>query len=234
MKNNLCSRSSKGGSVVLVHEAWRETSESDAVEWVEPQSVQPLDEVDRAKLEEVLVRRAIQGDSDAVVKLYESYFESVYAYFYRRVGSVSEVEDLTAETFTRAVQALLRGHYEWQGKLFGAWLLGIASKVFHEWLRHLKTMPLVEELGSVLVRGDLVSGEPGPLESVVQSEKRDALWQLVEELPLVECRVLILRYVYGLSYVEIAERLNRSEVACKQIHYRALKKLRRKVLESQL
>ncbi len=220
--------------MVLVYEARRETSESDAVERVEPQPVRPLDEVDRVRLEGVLVRRAIQGDSGAVAKLYESHFEFVYGYFCRRIRSISATEDLTSETFTRAVEALSRGLYEWRGKPFRAWLLGIARKVFHEWIRDSKTRSSTERLDDLVARGDLVGEEPDLLDSLVQREERTALWQLVRKLPMEQQRLVILRYAYGLSYAEIAQRLDRSENACKQLHYRALQRLKREARESQV
>jgi len=141
---------------------------------------------------------------------------------------------LTSETFTRAVDLLAQGHYDWMGKPFGAWLIGIATKILQERYRVLKNTPMIEDLHDVLERNELVSGEDDILDAIVQQEEHVALWQLVDELPIVERSVVILRHVYELSYARIAERLGRSEDACKQLHYRALKKLRRKVQEADL
>src|SRR5438552_18711560 len=50
-----------------------------------------------------LVQRASQGDQDALVKLYETHLDPVYRFIYRRVENVLEAENLTSETFIRAV-----------------------------------------------------------------------------------------------------------------------------------
>ena len=78
------------------------------------------------------VQQVTQGNQDALIKLYEAYIDPVYGYFFNRTRSTSEAEALTSETFTRAVEALMRHHYTWQGKPFGAWLFGIAGRILQE------------------------------------------------------------------------------------------------------
>ncbi len=192
-----------------------------------PLSPSPLDEVKLAQ-EEEWVQRASQGDQDALIKLYERNIDRVYHYFYNRISNVSEAEVLTSETFTRAIEALLRGHYVWRGAPFGAWLLGIGAHVLQERTRGLKHTPLTEEGLDDLEYSLSPSVERDVLDIIVEREERDALWQLVRELPVVEQQVLIMRHKDDLSYAEIARRLQRSEAACKQLHYRALTKLKDK------
>ncbi|MFL5655194.1 MAG: RNA polymerase sigma factor [Ktedonobacteraceae bacterium] len=191
-----------------------------------PLSPRPLDEVNLVQ-EEEWTQRASQGDQDAFIKLYERYIGRVYDYFFNRVSNVSEAEVLTSETFTRAIGALTRGRYVWRGAPFGAWLLSIGMHVLQERNRELKKASVTEGLDdpehglSSRIQGDV-------LDIIVEREERDALWQLVGELPIVEQRVLIMRHKDNLSYAEIASLLQRSEAACKQLHYRALTKLRDK------
>jgi RNA polymerase sigma-70 factor (ECF subfamily) len=184
--------------------------------------------------EEARVRRASQGDRDAVLELYEHYLDALYGYFRKRVGNKPEAETLTSETFTRAIERLLHGQYTWRGKSFGFWLFGIAKKVLQERRRELKNESATEELDNLIGRNEPLNEEEDVLDTIVQQEERDALWQLVHELPDAEQRILVLRHAQGLTYAEIAKYLKRSENACKQLHYRALTNLRRKVHESGL
>jgi RNA polymerase sigma-70 factor (ECF subfamily) len=203
-----------------------------------PQSV-PSDqlmkanEVELAK-EEECVRRVFEGDAQGFEQLYEKYVEAVYRYFYRRLENIAEAENLTSETFMRAVDAFFKGHYSWQGKPFGAWVFGIAARVLHEHYQHLKSLPVSEPLQDVPELEEPISEESDALTALIQEDERDALWRLVDELPEVERSVVILRHVYDLPYARIAERLGRSEDACKQMHYRALKKLKLKAQEADL
>src|SRR4051812_43405943 len=74
-----------------------------------------------------LVELARGGDSEAFGQLYDHYQASVYRFLYYRVGSVPLAEDLTAETFFRALRSM--SSFRWQGKDFGAWLMTIARNL---------------------------------------------------------------------------------------------------------
>jgi len=181
-----------------------------------------------------LVRRASQGDTVALVKLYENYLDLIYHYIFSWTNNVYEAQALTSETFTRAIEALSRGRYTWQNKSFGAWLYGIATKILLERSRKLKNAPATEQLDQVLESHELVSQEPNALDALVQKEEQAALWQLIKELAVEEQRILIMRHVYDLPYADIAQLLGRSESACKQLHYRVLRKLKLKAQETDL
>lgn len=175
-----------------------------------------------------LVMRTLQRDAQALGELYGRYVDGVYGYFYRKVENVPDAEALTSETFTRAIEKLSR--FTWQGKPFGAWLFGIASRVLLEWRREVtqqkKAMPLDDlENSGTLQTEDI-------LEIIIKKEDRTVLWGLVAELAESEQNILVLRHVHGLSYAEISKVFGRSEVACKQLHYRTLSKLRDKARES--
>jgi RNA polymerase sigma factor (sigma-70 family) len=78
------------------------------------------------------------------------------------------------------------------------------------------------------------TSEEDILDSIVQQEDSDTLWQLVRELPKVEQRILVMRHAEHLSYAQIANSLKRTEKSCKKLHYQALKKLKKKVHEAGL
>ncbi|MCW2819499.1 MAG: sigma-70 family polymerase sigma factor, partial [Marmoricola sp.] len=71
-----------------------------------------------------LVELARGGDAEAFGLLYDHYQPQVYRFLYYRLGSVHLAEDLTADTFFRALRSM--STFRWQGKDFGAWLMTIA------------------------------------------------------------------------------------------------------------
>ncbi len=83
----------------------------------------PDTEPDRQRMV-ALVRLSQQGDAEAFGQLYDRYVDGVYRFCYHRVSSVSLAEDLTSETFFRALRGI--GAFRWQGRDFGAWLTTIA------------------------------------------------------------------------------------------------------------
>lgn len=176
--------------------------------------------------EATLVERA-REDRAAFGALYDRYVERVYRYAWRRAGEPSDAEDLTAETFRRALEAMCR--YEPRGSGFGGWLIGIAANVLRERGRALAGSVRSVPLDGVGAEWEPADDEPAALDGLIQREEAAALWGLVRALPLDLQRVLVLRYAWGQSYAEMAGRLGRSEAACKQLSYRALKRLREQV-----
>src|SRR5690606_27822919 len=72
---------------------------------------------------EVAQIRAAQADPAQFEGLYHAYAGRVFGYLYSRVGSRSEAEELTAQTFLAALERL--PHYTHKG-YFAAWLFAIA------------------------------------------------------------------------------------------------------------
>jgi RNA polymerase sigma factor (sigma-70 family) len=175
-----------------------------------------------------LIRHVSRGDKDALIEVYEKYIDRVYSYFYSRVEkNIADAQDLTSETFTRAIEMILRGQFVWQGKPFSAWLFGIARNVLQEHRRKSHNLSPVEDLDDVLEVSEPISQEADISDALVQKEEQVALWNLVKTLPSMQQQVVIMRHAYGMSYSEIASRLGRSEQASKQLHYRALNSLKR-------
>lgn len=173
-----------------------------------------------AREEVALVRRA-QADRREFGALYDRYVEPVYRYAYRRTSSHADAQDLTAETFRRALEAIPR--YERTDRPFAAWLFGIAANVLRERARRHASASGDRPLDDV---EEPPGEEPAALDELVRQEEASALWRLVQGLPENMARVLTMRYAWNLDYDEIAQRLRRSPAASKQLSYRALNELR--------
>src|SRR3990172_5178105 len=68
---------------------------------------------------------ASQKDPSRFVKLYERYFDRVYAFALVRTGNQAAAEDVTADTFRQAFQNLAR--FQWRGAPVSSWLFRIAA-----------------------------------------------------------------------------------------------------------
>lgn len=86
----------------------------------------PTADSDSARMMD-LVERAQAGEADAFGRLYDQYSDTVYRYIYYRVGGKATAEDLTSETFLRALRRI--STFTWQGRDFGAWLVTIARNL---------------------------------------------------------------------------------------------------------
>lgn len=191
-------------------------------------SVQTPSQPDETALaqEAQIAQQVSSGDKNALIALYEKHIDLVFRYFYSKTRNGTEAEDLTSETFTQAIEALMKGRYVWQGKPIRAWLFGIANNVWQERNRRLSNLPQIENMDDLSESVALTTQGADIPDTLVQKEEQAALWGLVNKLPLAEQQVLIMRHVYGLPYSEIARRIKRGEHASKQLHYRALAKLK--------
>jgi RNA polymerase sigma-70 factor (ECF subfamily) len=166
-----------------------------------------------------LVELARGGDAEAFGLLYDHYHTSVYRFLYYRVGSVALAEDLTSETFFRALRSM--GSFRWQGKDFGAWLMTIARNLATDHFKAGRTRLeyATEDMGA----HDSVT--EGPEDSVLASLTNDALLGALKELPTEQQECLVMRFLQGLSIAETAKVLGRSDGAVKQLQLRGVRNL---------
>ncbi|RNM16814.1 sigma-70 family RNA polymerase sigma factor [Nocardioides pocheonensis] len=166
-----------------------------------------------------LVELARSGDKEAFGQLYDHYQPSVYRFLYYRVGSMTLAEDLTAETFFRALRSM--HSFRWQGKDFGAWLMTIARNLTADHFKAGRTR--LEQTTEDMQTLDSTS--EGPEIEVLSSLTNEALLRALGELPTEQRECLIMRFLQGLSIAETAEILGRSSGAVKQLQLRGVRNL---------
>ena len=139
----------------------------------------------------------------------------VYAYVAYRVGEGAEAEDLTSETFERALR--YRGSYDPRRGEPVAWLIGIARRCI--------------EGGRLGPEPVATAGETAdPLDVEGSTIERLTLAQAVERLDERDRELIALRYGSDLSARQIAEVLELRTNAVEVALHRALARLR-KLLE---
>jgi RNA polymerase sigma-70 factor, ECF subfamily len=166
-----------------------------------------------------LVELARGGDAEAFGMLYDHYQGSVYRFLYYRVGSVALAEDLTSETFFRALRSM--SSFRWQGKDFGAWLMTIARNLTTDHFKASRTR--LESTTEDMSPHD--SATDGPEVAVLATLTNEALLAALKKLPPEQQECLIMRFLQGLSIAETAKVLGRSDGAIKQLQLRAVRNL---------
>lgn len=168
-----------------------------------------------------LVERAQGGEAEAFGQLYDHYADTVYRYIYYRVGGRATAEDLTSETFLRALRRI--GTFTWQGRDFGAWLVTIARNLVAD---HFKSSRFRLEIttGEMLDANEV---ESSPEDSVLESLSNAALLEAVRKLNPQQQECVTLRFLQGLSVAETARIMGKNEGAIKTLQYRAVRTLAR-------
>ncbi|MGV9302261.1 MULTISPECIES: sigma-70 family RNA polymerase sigma factor [unclassified Nonomuraea] len=169
-----------------------------------------------------LVLRAKAGDNDAFGTLYDRYLDLVYRYIYFRVGSHPLAEDLTSETFLRALRRIT--DFTWQGRDFGAWLVTIARNLVTD---HFKSGRYRLEVTTAEVLDVPVDGEHIPENAVVTAIINDRVLRAVRELNPEQQECVVLRFLHGLSLAETALIMGKKSGAIKALQFRAIRSLAR-------
>jgi len=165
--------------------------------------------------DERLLVEAAQHDPSKFADLYERYFERVYAFVVSRVRDRDAAEDVTADVFHKALANLRQ--FQWRGIAFGAWLIRIAANTIADRFERRATSPFAaDELADVAA----------PAIDLDRADRCARLFRLVDALPAEQRRVVVERFVEERSIREIAQRLDKTEGAIKQLQFRALQSLR--------
>ncbi|MCM0621716.1 sigma-70 family RNA polymerase sigma factor [Nocardioides bruguierae] len=167
-----------------------------------------------------LVELARKGDAEAFGLLYDHYQASVYRFLYYRTRSVPLAEDLTSETFFRALRSM-QG-FRWQGRDFGAWLMTIARNLATDHFKASRTRleMTTEDMG---LHDD--ADEETPEGLAIEGLTHEVLVSALKQLPDEQRDCIVMRFLQGMSIAEVAAVLGRSDGAVKQLQLRGVRNL---------
>lgn len=170
--------------------------------------------------EEVVIKRASEGDPEAFSFIYERYVARIYSYIFYRIGSEADAEDITSRVFYRAFGHI--GNYIDKGVPFSAWLYRIAHNLIANWHRdshRRKEVPLEDQM-------ELPARADHPERALEKSQEMELLLRGIRRLSPERQQLLILKFVEDYSNAEIGEIMGKSEGAIKSLYHRALIALR--------
>jgi RNA polymerase sigma-70 factor, ECF subfamily len=170
-----------------------------------------------SKLVQEAVTRAKAGDSEGLHFLYVRYAADVQRYVESFVHDHHEAEDITQNVFAKLMGAIKK--YEQREVPFAAWIMRVARNAALDHMRARRAIPTEE------VR---IADNGNAQTSVNRS--RD-LRHALEQLPEDQREVLILRHIAGLTPVEIAAALSKSESSVHGLHHRGRRTLQAKLIE---
>ncbi len=141
--------------------------------------------------EGLLIERA-KSNPQNFGPLYDKYAEDVYRFILSRTHNPDEAENLTADTFYKALKCVknFRGEAS-----FKSYLLRIAINTVYDWFKRKKYANLVPDYG----------------EYELKNEESRKLLEEIEKLPLREREVIRMHYIEGKEPSEIEFILNISK-----------------------
>jgi RNA polymerase sigma-70 factor (ECF subfamily) len=169
---------------------------------------------------QTLVDRAQAGDREAFGELYERLSPKVYSYLYYHLhGRAQLAEDLTEEVFVKVLEKLAR--YQNRGLPFSAWIFRIAHNHLIDYVRAQPKAGVV----SIDDCHDLPEHHAErTLElALTHTELAEAITHLTND----QRRVIVLRFLQGMSTAETARVLSKTEDAVKKLQSRGLQVLKK-------
>lgn len=189
-----------------------------------------VDSGDQATDISVLVARAQDGDAEAFGQIYDRCLDTVFRFVYVRVGNRQLAEDITADTFLRALRRI--DGFTWQGRDFRAWLVTIARNLVADHFksgRHRLEVTTRDPLGADHVER---SAQGQPEESVLSHINNLALLSAVKQLSPEQQECVVLRFLHDFSVTETARAMGKTAGAIKALQYRAVRALARLLPDS--
>lgn len=152
-------------------------------------------------------------------ELFDRYYDVVFRYILFRTSDRTLAEDLTQETFVRALRRISSVSY--QGRDIGAWFVTIARNLIFD---HVKSSRYrLEQTTSDMI--DFSPATGGPEQEVLDLATNDELLRCVRKLNPDQQECIQLRFLQGLSVAETAEIMDRNEGAVKALQHRAVRRL---------
>lgn len=173
---------------------------------------------------DLLIDGAISGDADDFGRLYDLHVERIYRHVYYRVGNTGDAEDLTQQVFLKAWKAI--GRYKKTATPFLAWLMRISHNLVIDFYRSKKDTAFLDD--ELLIKDKT----PGPQQLAEEHFNQQQIRKVILQLPEEQQQVVLMSFIEGFSYGEIAAAIGKKEGNVRVIVHRALKKMRQ-ILETE-
>ena len=171
--------------------------------------------------ERELCRRAAAGDREACAELIRRHYAEIYGLLARLTRDTHQAEDLCQETFAVAWSKL--GSFNGRSAL-KTWLHRIA---YHKWIDAGRRQGADEvTYPGVITVSDESGGASDPRAGIESDEQSRLLHEQITRLESAEREVIVLHYLQGLSYRQMADLLDQPAGTVKWRTKLALERLR--------
>ena len=183
--------------------------------------------------ERQLVERA-KKDPLAFGELFDMHYDSILNYILHRTANVSLAEELTSNTFYKALNKI--GSFRWMNVPFSAWLFRIAANEINSHYRknkfrtEIQQDTISEQVEDEFEKADkeITAAE----DEVARNQMFNELHQAIQLLKPKYQEVIVLRFFEKKSIIEISQILGKAEGTVKSLLHRCLDNLKKKISAS--
>ncbi|MBF4469994.1 MULTISPECIES: RNA polymerase sigma factor [Flavobacterium] len=156
------------------------------------------------KTDALLVKDYMAGDENALAVLIRRHESKVFGFIYSKVSDKDVSNDIFQDTFIKVIKTLKLNSYNEEGK-FLPWVMRIAHNLIIDHFRKLKKMPLYRETEEFSIFSIMSDNSLTVENQIIADQVEVDIRRLVDELPLDQKEVLIMRMYQDMSFKEISE-----------------------------
>ena len=152
----------------------------------------------------VLVKNYISGDESALASLIERHQSKIYGFIYSKINDRDLSDDIFQDTFIKVIKTLKSQSYNEEGK-FLPWVMRIAHNLVVDYFRKAKKMPYQRETEEYSIFNYMTDNSLNIEGQIISEQVESDLTKLLDELPVDQKEVLVMRMYQDLSFKEIAD-----------------------------
>lgn len=152
----------------------------------------------------LLVQDYVSGNENALATLIKRHESKIYGFIYSKISDRDISNDIFQDTFIKVIRTLKSNSYNEEGK-FLPWVMRISHNLIVDHYRKNKKMPMFRETEEFSIFS-IMSDDSLSIENRMISEQVEIdIKRLIDELPLDQKEVLVMRMYQDMSFKEISE-----------------------------
>lgn len=154
--------------------------------------------------DQALIKKILDGDKSSFEELMKKYNKKIFGFIFRMVRDEEVAIELTQDFFIKIFNVLAKYNFEYK---FSTWAYRICYNLVIDYVR--KNQAYVDSLDDEsvsqkqLLESENYIKEDG-FDKLAREEVREYIWKAVDAIPLKYRELILLRYLQGLKYDEIA------------------------------
>lgn len=155
--------------------------------------------------DQVLIKKVLAGNKSSFEELMKKYNKKIYGFIYRMVRDNEVAIELTQDFFIKIFNVVAKYNFEYK---FSTWAYRICYNLVIDYVR--KHQTYIDSLDDdnisqkQMLESDNYVSEDG-FNILEKEELRNYIWKAVDSIPVKYKELILLRYLQGLKYDEIAD-----------------------------
>ena len=152
----------------------------------------------------LLVQEYVEGNENALATLIKRHESRIYGFIYSKIYDRDISDDIFQDTFIKVIKTLKSNSYNEEGK-FLPWVMRISHNLIIDHFRRNKKMPMFRETEDFSIFSIMTDDSLTIENQLISDQVELDIRNLIEELPIDQKEVLVMRMYQDMSFKEISE-----------------------------